>query len=401
MLIGARFAQGLGTAIATPAALALVVLLFTDPRERAKAIGIWAAITGLGATLGVILSGFIVDWLNWRWIFFVNIPVAVVVLLIVPRIVGESRMPGSRRVDIPGAVLITSSLTLVVYGLLNAGQNSWGSESVLIPLVLGGVLLVAFVVWQSLNRAPLIPRGFFSNRTRISANVATLFVGAAFFTFFFVLTLYMQDVLHYSALKTGLAWGPFGAMLFLGFGVAAKILPRFGVKYGLTAAMLCSALGIFLITGIRTNSFYASHLLPGMLVMAFGQAISFVGLQNSGVHGLDAHDAGVGGAVQNTAQQLGGALGLAVIVTFAIRHASSEVSQGVNAAVAATNGYLLALRLCAIVMAVGAVIALLAFEKVDFIPPEKAAIEIAEADAGLIDDDPDFAGFNPVPSESA
>jgi hypothetical protein len=163
--------------------------------------------------------------------------------------------------------------------------------------------------------------------------------------------------------------------------------------------MFLSALGIFLITGIHTNSFYASHLLPGMLVMAFGQAVAFVGLQTAGLHGLGPSDAGIGGAVQNTSQQLGGSLGLAIIVTFALRHTSSELAHGVNTAVATTNGYVLALRLCAIVMAAGAVLTAVAFEGMSFVAPEEAAIETAEADAGVVGEDPDFADLFRFPSE--
>jgi EmrB/QacA subfamily drug resistance transporter len=396
MLIGGRFAQGLGEAIAAPAALSIIVLLFTDPKERAKAIAVWGGITGIGATLGVVVSGLIVDEISWRWIFFVNVPVAAIVVFVVPRLVKESRLAGKRKVDVPGAVLITGALTLAVYGLLNASSHSWGDDQVLAPLIVGAVLFIGFVIAQANLKNPLVPRRFLANRTRVSGNIATIFAGSGFFSMFFVLTLYMQDVLHYSALKTGLAWGPFGLMLFVGLGASTKILPKFGVKYGLVFSYLTSALGLLMLTGIRTHSYYASHLLPGMLVMAFGQAISFIGLLNSGLHKLGPADAGLGGAVQNTSQQLGGSLGLALIVSFALRHVASEAAHGVGAAVASTDGYIFALRIGAITMAAGAVLVAAIFEKVAFIPPDKAALEAAVADAGLID-----AASEPVLAASA
>jgi EmrB/QacA subfamily drug resistance transporter len=403
MLITARFAQGLGEAIAAPAALSRVVLLFTDPRERAKAVGARGGIAGLGATLGVVISGIIVSEISWRWIFLVNIPVAAVVVFIVPRMVAESRAGGQAGSagSTSRAVLVTGGLTLVVYGLLNAASHAWGSGAVLIPLATGIVLLGGFAGWQVGGSNPLVPRRFFANRTRVSANFATIFAGAGFFTMFFSVTLYMQDVLHYSALKTGLAWGPFGLMLFVGLGATTKILPRFGVKNGLVFSFLASAAGLFLLGGIGTHSGYASALLPGMLVMAFGQSISFIGLMNSGLHRLGPADAGLGSAVQNTSQQLGGSIGLAVLVTIAIRHAMSEAANGVAAAAAATDGYALAVRLGAAAMLAGAVLVAVAFEKVNFIAPDKAALEAAEAAAGQTAEAAAQAAPVPQPGQAA
>ncbi|HEX4219516.1 MAG TPA: MFS transporter [Acidimicrobiales bacterium] len=384
MLVSARFVQGLGEAIAAPAALSIVVLNFTDAKERAKAIGIWGGIAGLGATLGVVISGFVVDWLNWRWIFLVNLPVALVVLFVLPRMVKESRLTGDRRVDYLGAVLITAGLTLMVEGLLQASTHSWSARAVLVPLLIGAGLVIAFIVTQIVKSNTLVPKRFFRNRTRVSANLVTLAATASFFALFFSLTLYMQDVLHYSAIKTGLAWGPFGVMLLIGFGVSANLLPRLGVKIGLIVAYSLGALGLFLLSFIGTGSDYPAHILPGMLVMALGQSIVFIGLQNSALYRLGAADAGIGSAVQNTAQQLGGSLGLAVLVTIALRHASSQVVSGVSAVEAATHGYSLAIELAAAVMAVGALAVAITFEKVEFIPPAAMALGAAEAAAGEV-----------------
>jgi Major Facilitator Superfamily len=250
-----------------------------------------------------------------------------------------------------------------------------------------------FAVSQIVQDDPLIPRRFFHNRTRVSANLATMFATAGFFGLFFSLTLYLQDVERYSALKTGLDWGPFGLMLFVGLGVSQKLLPAIGVKYGLILSYLISATGLFLLGQIDGHSNYASDILPGMLVMAFGQAISFIGALNSAMHKLGPADAGLGSAVQNTSQQLGGSLGLAILVSISLDHAASKLSDGVAPAIAATDGYSLAIKLAAAVMLAGAVVVAIAFEKVDFTAPDKLAVEAAEAEAGEF--------YIPVPNRRA
>jgi EmrB/QacA subfamily drug resistance transporter len=382
MLIVSRFAQGFGGALATPAALSLVVLLFPDTAERAKAIGAWGGITIIGATLGVVLSGVIIDVLNWRWIFLVNLPVAAVVLFVLPGMVQESRKEGTRSFDLTGALLVTGSLVLMVDGLLNAGNHAWGSSAVLLPLGLGVVAMVAFAVTQLVIREPLVPRDFFRNRTRVASNLVTIFGAGAFLGMFFTLTLYMQDVLHYHPLKAGLAWGPFGLAVLVGIGASQKILPRFGIKAGLIFSYTISAVGLLLLSRIGTHGNYAGVLLPGMLLMAFGQGISFPAVQTAGLHGLDHQDAGLGSAVQNAALQLGGSLGLAVLVTIGLRHTAGQLAEHVPGLAAATDGYSLALKLSAGAMAVGAILAVALFERVGFVRPEELALEAAQAAAG-------------------
>jgi EmrB/QacA subfamily drug resistance transporter len=382
MLVISRFAQGLGEALAAPAALSLVVLLFPDATERAKAIGAWGGITVLGATLGVVLSGIIIDALSWRWVFLVNLPVAAVVLFVLPRMVEESRKAGPRQLDIIGALLITGSLVLIVDGLLNASTHSFGSTAVLVPFAIGIGLLIVFAITQLTFQHPLVPTSFFKNRTRVSANLVTIFGSGAFLGMFFTLTLYMQDVLHYSPLKAGLAWGPFGIALLVGIAVSTKILPRYGVRRGLIFSYTVSGIGLVLLSRIGSRSDYLGILLPGMLVMAFGQGISFPGVQTAGLHGLGPQDAGLGSAVQNTSLQLGGSLGLAIFVTVGLRHTASQLSAHVPALHAATDGYSLALKLSAAAMFVGAILVVALFEQVKFIPPEELALEAAEAAAG-------------------
>ena len=240
----------------------------------------------------------------------------------------------------------------------------------------------AFVVSQVVGSEPLVPKRFLRNRTRVSANVATMFVTASFFALFFSLTLYMEGVLHYSALRTGLAWGPFGLMLLLGFGISAQLLPRVGVKAGLIAAYLISAAGLYLLSRIGPTGDYAGRVLPGMLLVAFGQAISFIGLLNAALHRLGPSDAGLGSAMQSTSQQLGGSLGLAVLVSIGLRDIGRQVAHGTTQALAVAHGFSLAIELGAAVMVAGAVIVFIAFERIEFIPPEKAALEAAESALG-------------------
>jgi len=231
MLVASRFLQGAGEALAAPASLGLIAVLFPDPIERIKALGIWGGIAGLGGTSGTVISGALVSYVSWRWIFFINLPVAVFALTMVPRLVSESKMVrASERPDYAGAVTGTGGLIAVVDGLLSAAQHPWGSGRVLLPL-LGGFALLALMVWiEARSDAPLIPLSFFSNRTRVVTNVTTLFFASAFFSYFFLLTLFEQQVLHYTAIKSGLSYLPFGLTIGAGIGIGTALMPKLGVK---------------------------------------------------------------------------------------------------------------------------------------------------------------------------
>jgi predicted MFS family arabinose efflux permease len=323
-------------------------LLFTESRERTRALGIWGGLAGLGGTVGVILSGLIINFINWRWIFFINVPIAVVAIALVPRLVSESRAETtSRRIDVPGAVLATGGVLALVDGFLAASHHSWGSPTVVWPLMAGILALAALVVVERRTREPLIPMTFFSNRTRVSANVATAAMASGMFGMFFLLTLYLQGVLGYSALKTGLAYVPFGFGLISGIAVSTKLLERLGPRTILTAAYSVAGAGLLLLGGVTVHGSYASDLLPTILMLSFGMGAGFPAVQIAALHGVSQEDAGLGSGVQNTVLQVGGSLGLAVLVTFALRRAASAVATGAPAAVAATQGYALAFRLAA------------------------------------------------------
>ena len=358
MLVASRFAQGAGEALASPAALALVVLLFTDPSERTRALGIWSGLAGLGGTFGVLISGLIVNFVSWRWIFFVNLPIAAVALALIPGLVSESRAEGtSRRVDIPGAVLVTGGVLALIDGFLAASHHSWGSPAVVWPLVIGVGALLAMVVVEMRTKDPLIPLTFFANRTRVSANLATAVMASGMFGMFFLLTLFLQQILHFSPLKTGLGYAPFGLGMVAGIVVSTSLLPRVGAKIVTTAALVIGGFGLLRLGGVSVHATYVGELLPTILLLSFGMGAAFPALQIAAMHQVSEQNAGLGSAVQNTVLQIGGSLGLAVLVTLALRRTTSALVHGTNAALAATQGYALAFRGSAFAMFAAAIVA--------------------------------------------
>jgi EmrB/QacA subfamily drug resistance transporter len=367
MLVVSRFAQGAAGALAAPAAFGLVALLFPDEHERAKAIGIFGGVAGLGGTLGPVISGLILQGLSWRWIFYLNIPVAAAAVIAVRRLVDESKAaarvtPG--RTDVTGALLGTAGLVGLVYGLIQAANHAWGAPQVVLPLAAGVLVLGLFVAREHTASNPLVPLRFFSNRTRVTANVVTLCFASVFFTLFFLMTLYLQQVESYSALRTGLAYLPFGIGISAGIGVASKLVTKAGVKALLGAGFLLGAIGVALLTDIGVHGSYLTEVLPGLILMAFGSGLCFFGFTNASIHGVTSEDASLASGVQNAVQQVGGAIGLAVLTTLALRHANGEVRHGVGAAAASTAGTAMAFRIGAIILLVGAVAVWALFERV-------------------------------------
>src|SRR3954451_12343168 len=266
MLVVSRFAQGAGEALAAPASLGLIAVLFPDPRERMKALGLWGGIAGLGGTSGTVIGGALVDLASWRWIFFVNLPVALIALVLVPRLVDESRMVRDRRrPDVAGALIGTAGLIAVVDGLLTAATHPWGSVRVLAPMLSGVALLLAMVWAEARSEAPLIPLEFFHNRTRVVTNGVTLFFSSSFFSYFFLLTLFEQQVLHWSPLRGGLSYLPFGISIGIGIGIGTALMPRVGVKPLLSAGFFGCAVGLWLTSGLTVASSYWAGIFPGMV----------------------------------------------------------------------------------------------------------------------------------------
>jgi EmrB/QacA subfamily drug resistance transporter len=374
MLVASRFMQGAGEALAAPAALGLIAVLFTDPNERMKAVGVWGGIAGLGGVSGTVISGALTGLASWRWIFFINLPVALIALMLVPRLAPESRMArGRRRIDAAGAVTSAAGLVGIVYGLLQAASHPWSARQVLVPLGGGVALLAIMALVKAQSAAPLIPLRFFANRTRVTANLAGLVFSAAFFTYLFLLTLFEQQVLGYSPFTGGLSYLPFGAALGAGMGLGTALMPRVGVKPVLSAAFFGAAAGLLLSSGIAPGASYARGILPGMIVLGASARLSFPAILNAALHQVTGQDSSLASGVQSAMQQVGGALGLACLVTLAVRHAVAQVHRGVPAAVAATQGYVLVFRIDVVLLAVGGALALALLEHVTAQPRNPAA----------------------------
>ncbi|HEX8768628.1 MAG TPA: MFS transporter, partial [Jatrophihabitans sp.] len=281
VLIASRFAQGAGEALAAPAALSMVALLFTDPKERTKALGIWGALAGLGAASGVLLSGVLTDLASWHWVFYICIPPCVISLIMTFRLVPESRDSSAPRPSWLSAVLLTGGMIAVIKGLLTGVYEPWGSVSVLGPLIGGLVVLLAFVVLQARSDNPLVPLPFFANRTRLTGYLAQLGMATATSAMFFLIVLHMQDTMHYSPLQSGLAWLPFTVAFMPGLVVSTKALPQFGSRIVMSAGLLLIAAGVLLFSRLGAESTFLTGLLPAMILVAFGSGVTAPALQMS------------------------------------------------------------------------------------------------------------------------
>jgi EmrB/QacA subfamily drug resistance transporter len=378
MLVASRFVQGTGEAMAGPAALGMIPLLFPDSRERMKALGLWGGIAALGGTFGSVISGALTS-VDWRWIFYINVPVVLFALVMVPRVLPESRMASEgHRIDVAGAVTATGGLVAVVAGLLQAASHPWGSWQVLLPLLGGAGLLAVMVAWEARCPDPLIPLRFFTNRTRVTSNVSSLLLLAAFIGYVVLLTWYMQQVLGYSPLKTGLLWLPLGAGIGAGIGLCTGLMPRVGVKAMLVTGFFGSAVGLLLATDIHANSSYAGAMLPGIIVFGIFSGVCYPGLINGALHQVTGQDSGLASGVQTAMQQIGSALGLATLVTLALRYAGDRIRVRVPAAVAQTDGYAVAFRVGAALLAAAGVLVLVLLEHVT----AKPRTALAEITAG-------------------
>ena len=354
MLVAARLAQGLGEALAAPAALGLIALLFTDPRERAKAIGLFGGISGLAGTSGPIVSGALVEYSTWRWIFLINIPVAIAALVLVPRLVDRSLPSRGVGLDVRGAALVTAALAGIVFGLIEAASHDLTDTRVWLPLLGGLLLLPVFALSQRTARDPLLPLSFLYERTRLVTDGVALLFATVFFAQFFVTTLYLQDVLGFSALRTGLGFLPFGIAVGAALGVATKLVPRVGLRPLLLTGLLVAAAGTLAFTRIEPDGSYLTQVLPASVLIAIGSGLVLPALGNGAVHGVTEDDAGLASGLLQAVQQVGGAIGLAVLTTLSLRRAGDQIATGTDPAVALTDGYVLALQVGVVVLLVAA-----------------------------------------------
>jgi EmrB/QacA subfamily drug resistance transporter len=346
-LVTGRFVQGVGAAMASPSALALITLLYPGAAERAKALSIWGAIAGLGGTTGLVISGALTGLASWRWIFLINLPVAVTALALLPRLTPETRAAHRTRLDVPGAVLGTTAALALVYGLLRAAETGWGGGSVVGPLLAAVALTVAFLAVESRTAAPLVPLSFLTFRPRAVANSALLLFSAAMYAMAFLLMIHLQSAVGYTPLEAGIAYLPYGAGVLAGMWLSSRAVVRFGMRRPLVVSFLISSAGLLLLSGVAPGDSYASGVLPGMLVTSLGCGLTLPALTGAALTGTTAENAGVGSAVLSSVQQLGGAVGVAGLVTLAARHAEAHTT---------VQGFSLAMAIAAALVAVGAVL---------------------------------------------
>jgi EmrB/QacA subfamily drug resistance transporter len=340
MLIAARAVQGLGAAIVSPAALSILSTTFEEGKERNTALGVWGAVSGAGAAVGVLAGGVLTSYLGWEWIFFVNVPIGAVATALAPFLLRESRADlGHKRFDAAGALAVTSGLSLLVYAVVTTDKHHWGSATTAVLLLVAAALLGTFLVIEARSTAPLMPLRFFRNIPVAGANIVGFLLGTSVFAMFFFLSLYMQQVLHYSALKSGIAYLAIAGSTVPLAGIAQALVTRFGARPIMAIGMLSNTAALAWFTQVRVDGSYARDLLPGFLIGAVGLAFSFVPIAIAALAGVEARDAGLASGLLNTSQQIGGAVGIAVLATIAANQTSSVSNAGIRFPVALTSGF--------------------------------------------------------------
>jgi EmrB/QacA subfamily drug resistance transporter len=380
MLIAARLAQGAAGAILSPSVFSIVSVTFEEGAERNKALGILGAIAGSGAAIGVLLGGVLTEYLGWEWIFFVNVPIGVAALFFVPRVVHESKAVGLTRLfDTAGAVTVTASLMLLVYGLTESTSRGWSSLLVIGVLIASVALMAAFVFIENRSRSPLVPLGFFRRRTPTGANVIGFGLGMTVFGMFFLLSLYMQQVLGFSALKTGVGYLAVALTAVVASVVAQALVSKAGVKPVLTVGLLLLAGGLIYFTRISVDGSYFGDLFIGFLLIGVGLGFSFVPVSIAALAGVTGKDAGLASGLINTTQQIGGALGLAILTTVSSTRTNGLLDRvpPVPRAEALTQGFSLAFWVAMGVAVAAAVTTLIVLRRVELAPTDAEAAPAA------------------------
>ena len=379
MLIGARVAQGAAGAILSPSVFSITSVTFQEGSERNKALGVLGAISGAGAAIGVILGGVLTTYLTWRWIFFVNVPIGLGTLFFVPRLVRESRAEGmARKFDSIGAVLVTGGLMLFVYALTRTNQVGWSSAETILEFIGSALLIGAFILWESKSEYALVPLSIFRRRTLTGANIIGLMLGTMVFGMFFLLSLYMQQVLGFTPLKTGIGYLAVALTAVVASGAAQALVTKTGVKPALLAGLALVGGGLLYFTQISANGSYFSDLFPGFIILGIGLGFTFVPISIAALAGVTGRDAGLASGLINTSQQIGGALGLAILTTVATSHITKLAPDGNPTAADLTSGYALAFWVATGVAAAAIVTTVLIVRKQDL------DIAAAEAAAGAV-----------------
>ena len=361
MLYAARALQGVFGALLAPAALAIISVTFTVPKERAKAFGVIGAISGGGAAIGLILGGTLTEFFSWRWCLGVNTPIAIFAAILAIKFVKESKAQGDNTYDIPGVVTATAGLFSLTYGFNEAATKGWTDSLTISFLVAAVVLLVLFVAIEMRVKNPLMPLRVVTERNRGGSYLGSLVVGAGLFSMFLFLGLYLQVILGYTPLRSGFAFLPFTAGIIVFAGIASTLLPKVGPKPLMVPGLLAASLGLLLMTRITPETSYTTHVLPSLLIMSSGMALVFIPLTSTSLHAVSNHDTGVASAMVNTSQQIGGSLGTALLNTVAatatttFAAANTQLGEKVMP-YAMTHGFTVAFKFSAALLFVGAIV---------------------------------------------
>jgi EmrB/QacA subfamily drug resistance transporter len=378
-LIAARAAQGLGAAIISPSALSIVTTLFSDGAERNKALGAWGAVAGSAGAAGVLLGGVLTDGLGWEWVLWVNVPVSVIALALTPGLIPESRSESAtRHFDAAGALSVTLGLSVLAYAMLDASSAGWGSAKI-VGLLAGSVALIgAFVAIELRSQAPLVPFRIFRLRTLTGANVVGVLLGASLFSMFFFISLYMQQVLGYSPIHTGLSYLPLAVTIIFAAGLGGQLVTRFGFKPVLAVGMFSVAVGLLWFSRVSVGGGFLADLLGPSLLAAIGLGFGFVTSTIAAVSGVEAREQGLASGLINTSQQIGGALGLAVLSTIATTRTHDVIASGGSSLPRAlTDGFQSAFLGGAVIAALGFAATLILIRTRD----SRTHLEMAQAEA--------------------
>ena len=361
LLFAARALQGVFGALLAPAALAIISVTFTVPSERAKAFGVFGAISGGGAAIGLIVGGVLTEYFSWRWCLGVNTPIAILAAVLAAKYVHESKAEGDHTYDIPGVVTATAGLFALTYGFNEAARAGWTNSITLTFFATAAVLLIAFVVIEAKVANPLMPLRVITERNRGGSYLGSLIVGAGLFSMFLFLGLYLQVILGYTPLRSGFAFIPFSIGIIIFAGVASQLLPKVGPKPLMVPGLVFAGIGLLMLTRITPETGYATHVLPSLLIMSSGMALVFIPLTSTSLHGVSGRDTGVASAMVNTSQQIGGSLGVALLNTIAATAATSyaathtELGKMVQP-FAVTHGFTVAFKVSAALLFAGAVV---------------------------------------------
>jgi EmrB/QacA subfamily drug resistance transporter len=361
LLFAARALQGVFGALLAPAALAIISVTFTVPSERAKAFGVFGAISGGGAAIGLIVGGALTEYFSWRWCLGVNTPIAILAALLAAKYVHESKAEGDHTYDIPGVITATAGLFALTYGFNEAARAGWTNSITLTFFATAAVLLIAFVVIESKVANPLMPLRVITERNRGGSYLGSLIVGAGLFSMFLFLGLYLQVILGYTPLRSGFAFIPFSIGIIIFAGVASQLLPKVGPKPLMVPGLVFAGIGLLMLTRITPETGYATHVLPSLLIMSSGIALVFIPLTSTSLHGVSGRDTGVASAMVNTSQQIGGSLGVALLNTIAATATTSyaathtELGKMVQP-FAVTHGFTVAFKVSAALLFAGALV---------------------------------------------